>query len=141
MALPGERGVQIHGSTVVYRLVDGGLPAGIVGQAVPNGPRRCLVKVLRPYQNNVMLVAHELGHCMDFQRLGPPTDIREGDGCVYGPYFCGRMEGYAQTYARVYVRKCGPSLADLGVWWATDEGTGCVPPRAEEVTRADLPDN
>lgn len=136
---PSENRVNIHNSYITYRIVPPSEISPMAGIATSFLPNVCLIRVSEVYKNSTHILAHELGHCMDFQKIGPQGDIKENDGCVFTKYYCKRSEGYAETYAYVYQEKCGETnLTDLGVPWATEPSKGCVPPLASEVNKVDL---
>lgn len=109
-----QANVTIHGVPVVYVVVEPAALNGHLGAAQFFGGR-CIVSISKAaiYAGNI---AHELGHCLDAGRSN-----RFGNaGCRLREYACPSAEGYADTYALLYLEKFGSALAPLG--WFGESG-------------------
>ena len=86
-----------------------------------------------------VILAHEIGHCMDWLELGFDHNGFKDEGSMYGDYYATPAEGYAETYARTWVKRCGTDL-DQHSWQGRVPGKCPVleprsvkPPIAEDV--------
>ena len=57
-----------------------------------------------------IVLAHEIGHCIDWLELSFDHNGFKDEGSVYGDYYATPAEGYAETYARTWVKRCGTDL-------------------------------
>ncbi|WP_291424593.1 hypothetical protein [Deinococcus sp.] len=125
------------------RLVDskdfGFCSAKMVGCTAPLG-QGCVIMLDQTYFLNgtptqkTLLLAHEFGHCLDGSRLLYSHNHVGDSGKVYGPYYRPAVEGFAEAYARAYLKACGTNLALLG--WETapqDRGAACELPDPKAV--------
>jgi hypothetical protein len=96
------------------------------------------------------ILAHETGHCIEQGGEG----IRERwystigggaskAGCRFGKYYCDPAEGFAETWGRLYLQRCGFNLATFG--WPDTKDTRCrytpSPGAATPKLAAQLPVN
>lgn len=126
----------VWGTRMTVRLVDardfGYCSARLVGCTVPVG-RDCLVLLDRRYflggtpRQQTLLLAHEVGHCLDGSRLAYSHGGFGDAGRVYGAYYASPIEGFAEAYAHVYLAACGTNLAPLG-WAGARGGEACAVP-------------
>jgi hypothetical protein len=71
------------------------------------------------------LLAHEAGHCLEIRGEGigkrwySTSEGASRAGCRFGDYFCDPTEGFAETWARLYIQRCGFNLATFG--WPSKE--------------------
>lgn len=137
---PGESAIMLYGTRVTYSLVDARdfyfCPADRVGCSVPLGSV-CFVMIDRAFferadpRQRTLVVAHEVGHCLDLRKLSLSHGGFRNEGQRWGAYWATPSEGYAEAYGRLYLRRCGPDLASLG--WNGERGS-CTPPDPREVT-------
>lgn len=137
---PGENGTVVFGTRVLYILKDqrefAFCSPDLVGCTIPLGSV-CVVQLDRAYfeggtkWQQVDLVAHELGHCLDFRKLSLSHGGFTSEGERWGSYYAAAPEGFAEAYARAYIAKCGLDLDSLG--WMNAHGA-CTPPSPREVT-------
>lgn len=137
---PGENATVFLGVRVTFELKDsqdfGVCPADRIGCSIPLGAV-CLVQLDRSYferadlRRKTLLVAHELGHCVDLYRLGASHGGFHDEGKRWGAYWAVPSEGFPEAYARAYLNRCGPDLDSLG--WMGAHGT-CLPPDPKAVT-------
>ncbi|MFC4427535.1 hypothetical protein [Deinococcus navajonensis] len=138
---PGWQAVVLD-TRVTVRLVDarefGYCSVTLVGCTVPVG-RDCLVLLDRRYflngtpRQQTLLLAHEIGHCLDGSRLAYSHGGFHDAGRVYGAYYASPVEGFAEGYARAYLAACGTNLAPLGWTRAGEAAAGCVIPDPRQV--------
>lgn len=137
--LPGARSTTVHGVPVVYSIASVELMASQHGEfalgAVSYGRWRCSVwirqDVLARPRTLTRVIAHEVGHCLDWFALDYSHNGFTNEGCAYGQGWCPPAEGYAETWARLYLSRCGYDLAPLG--WGTDRAK-CLMPLPHEAT-------
>ena len=104
---------------LVSRQEFGVCSAKLVGCTVPLG-HGCLVMLDRAYflngtpRQRTLLLAHEVGHCLDGSVLEYGHGGIGAQGVVYGEYYRPAVEGFAEAYARAYLARCGDNLAPLG---------------------------
>lgn len=111
----------------------------LTGCAVPVG-HVCLVMLDREAflngtpRERTLLLAHEVGHCLDASRLEYTHGGFRDEGRAYSPYHASPVEGFAEAYAHAYLARCGPNLAPLG-WGPPGGGTEppCTPPDPREI--------
>lgn len=115
----------LHGVTVTYEL-DTRFPPGKIGEARMLGDV-CRIRI-HPDWVSSLVIAHELGHCLD----GGRSRTFGHAGCAWREYTCPPAEGYAETYARLYWERYGTRLGPLG--WPGQAGTSELPPHPDEVT-------
>lgn len=137
---PGENATVLYGTRVSYSLVDardfGVCRADLVGCTVPLG-NLCFVMIDRAYferadeTRRTLVVAHEVGHCLDLRKLSLSHGGFTNQGGRWGAYWSAPAEGFAEAYGRLYLRRCGADLASLG--WNGARGT-CTPPDPREVS-------
>jgi hypothetical protein len=82
------------------------------------------------------ILAHEVGHCLDHLELGWDHNGFAAQGQVYGEPFASPAEGYAETYARVYLESCGFKMQPLG--WKFKADGACILPAPRDVTPASI---
>ena len=99
----------LFGQEVIYQVVDPAQLGGYVGSAQFNWRGQCVVKISRDAQY-ATYVAHELAHCLDQGRSSGFGNA----GCRLRRYACAPAEGYADTYALLYLERFGQDLAPLG---------------------------
>ncbi|NJK45272.1 MAG: hypothetical protein HC933_14250 [Pleurocapsa sp. SU_196_0] len=87
-------------------------------------------------QDVAAILAHEVGHCLDHLELGWSHNGFKDEGKVYAPFFANPAEGYAETYARVYIETCGQLLQPLG--WKFRHDGDCSLPDPKTVTVANV---
>ncbi|WP_278913935.1 hypothetical protein [Deinococcus wulumuqiensis] len=120
---------------LVSRQEFGVCSARLVGCTVPVG-HGCLVMLDRDYflngtpRQRTLLLAHEVGHCLDASVLEYGHGGIGAQGAVYGEYYRPAVEGFAESYARAYVARCGDNLAPLGY----GAGPECEVPDPRRVT-------
>ena len=106
----------------------------LVGCTVPLG-HGCLIMLDRTYflngtpRQRTLLLAHEVGHCLDASVLEYGHGGVGAQGAVYGEYYRPAVEGFAESYARAYIAACGDNLAPLGY----GSGPECVVPDPRTV--------
>lgn len=131
----------IHGVPILYRVVPLSTlrttpeRAKVIAQAILGSPT-CTVEVGEGWLS-AWVVAHEVAHCLDYYRLNYTHGGFQREGCALREYACAPEEGYADTYALLYLKRFGPRLDVLG--WPGEPTTSEQPPTAEEVTPALVP--
>ena len=106
----------------------------LVGCTIPVG-HGCLVMLDRDYflggtpRQRTLLLAHEVGHCLDGSVLEYSHGGIGAQGAVYGEYYRPAVEGFAEAYARAYLARCGDNLAPLGY----GAGEACELPDPRQV--------
>lgn len=112
---------------IVYAVVPlGTLPNGMTGSSRTLGGV-CFVHI-QAGSANAVTIAHEVGHCLD----GGRSHAFGEAGCAIRAYACDSAEGFANTYALLYLERYGQRLDVLG--WP---GAGDTPdplPDPNEVT-------
>jgi hypothetical protein len=58
-------------------------------------------------ENQLEVVLHEVGHCIDLFVLGFDHNGFRDEGCLLGEYFCDAAEGYAESWRYAYTLSCG----------------------------------
>lgn len=112
---------------IVYAVVpQGTLPPGMTGASRTFGGV-CFVQI-QAGSENALTIAHEVGHCLD----GGRSRAFGAAGCVIRPYACESAEGFADTYALLYLERYGQRLDVLG-WPGAGETTDPLP-HPDEVT-------
>ncbi len=85
-------------------------------------------------RNATVIIAHEYAHCVDLFKLKFSHNGFRNEGAIYGNYFARAQEGYAETYARMYIQKCGYTTS----WFSPPEqfnfGPACDGPDPRTVT-------
>ncbi|MFC4639511.1 hypothetical protein [Deinococcus hohokamensis] len=145
LSAPGWQ-TTLRGTRVSVRLVDarefGYCSDRLVGCTVPVG-RDCLVLLDRQYflngtpRQKTLLLAHEVGHCLDGSHLAYSHGGFGDAGKIYGPYYAAPVEGFAEGYARAYLDACGTNLAPLG--WGVGEKCPLPDPRQVRPPAPPLP--
>ena len=106
---------------IVYAVVPHGtLPPGMTGSSRTLGGT-CFVQV-QAGSENALTIAHEVGHCLDGGRSRAFGEA----GCVIRPYACDPAEGFADTYALLYLERYGQRLDVLG-WPGAGDTTDPLP--------------
>lgn len=93
------------------------------------------------------ILAHETGHCVKTLRDRNEEIQRRAFvwgkstvGCKFGAYFCDPEEGYAETWAHLYLERCGYNVATFN--WPETKDKPCAytpswgaatPQRAEKM--------
>jgi|GEM_PF-4788085 len=137
---PGENGTFLYDTRITYILKSkedfAFCSPQLVGCAIPLGSA-CVVQLDQEYfaratkWQQVNLVAHEVGHCLDLRKLSLSHGGFTNEGLRWGEYYGTPSEGFAEAYARAYIQKCGLDLDSLG--WMNARGT-CTPPDPRSVT-------
>lgn len=136
----GENGTILYDTRMAYALMPsdqfGFCPADRVGCSVPLGSV-CFIMLDEAYwarasqRQRVLLLAHEVGHCLDLRKLSLSHGGLTDHGKRWGAYYANPSEGFAEAYARLYLRVCGTDLDSLG--WMNARGS-CIPPHPRQVT-------
>lgn len=114
---PAEWQATVRGVPITYALVPPGslgviATGDVAARANYNHVTRTghvSVDVARSRHGLVRTIAHEVGHILYFHhglQGFPRTDL--------GPHYQKPLEGWAETYADLYINTCGESLAPLG---------------------------
>ena len=85
-------------------------------------------------RNATVIIAHEYAHCVDWFKLKFSHNGFRNEGAIYGEYFARAQEGFAETYARMYIQKCGHSTAWFSPPAEYTFGTPCEGPDPSTVT-------
>ncbi len=125
--------ITVHGVTLDYRFTS--LTKHQLQGAAESTGATCLILLdIQSFVTDAARVtSHEVGHCLDQFVLGGTHNGFQGEGCVWGAYFCDPNEGYAEAYSRAYLAKCGTALAPLGF---PVGDSACEPPDPRSVTAA-----
>lgn len=136
-----EHDAEVLGVNIRYRIVpDGSLGGGMEGSATYLPDRRVIQLERRRTLDRgtlVWLLAHEVGHCLDHYATGFSHGGFRNEGCAWGSYYCSPVEGFAETYAALYITRCGVRLAPLGY---PSGDTPCDVPHPSEVTPQIVPE-
>lgn len=122
---------EVAGLPVHYRLVDVSDPQWLGTGIWFAG--RCTITIVTSVDEGVqvLVAAHELGHCLDAAYLGGSHNDFGGYGCRWGSYFCPPGEGYAEAYSRSYLYHCQLARSPLGL--QPGDGIECELPDPRSV--------
>lgn len=125
----------VRSVTIEYRVVDTEHWWGGLATYRPLG-RKCVVYIQQKmfnmtHEDLVWLVAHEVGHCLDYYELDYSHGGVGSSGCRFGTYYCPETEGFAAWYAFLYIDTCGMTLAPLGI--ALGQTSDCEAPDPRAV--------
>ena len=111
----------VHGVEITWRLNQAqalGAWDGLAHSVL--GGKSCVVDVNATARAQLTrLAAHEAGHCLQAAFLLPGFDRAD-----IAPYFADPKEGFAESYARAYLKACGDSLKPLG--WQDANTASCT---------------
>ena len=126
---------EVMGIPVVYKLVRGNDVYGGV-MTWTGGVCRIALDVRLEGDEQVMVAAHEIGHCIDGAHLGWSSNGWGNAGCFhFGKHYCDPKEGFAQAWAHAYVLACGHARSPLGLRPGDGVECGLPDPRSIDPRR------